>query len=150
MDISSWPWVLCMFNAMIIFSISFSLKTIVPSLNWVKNIGLIGSTLSFFKGVHCSAKNLLKIFALISEIPIMLFCRSSSIKRYWHSCNKESLWWYLFNFFYQILTEKITHSVGFMTYDTCKLKSSSWWTSFLKKSKIHNFSIFAMSQTATF
>ena len=42
-----------MFNGLIIFRILFSLKSKVPSLDWVENIWLIGSTLSFFKGVHC-------------------------------------------------------------------------------------------------
>ena len=61
-----------MFKAVIIFRTSFLLKSKVPSLDWVKNIWLIGSTLSFFKGVRCSAKNLLKIFAFVFMSVIIL------------------------------------------------------------------------------
>ena len=62
---SSWPWALFMFSALTILRISSSLKLIELSLDWVKNIWFTGSTLLFFRGVHCSAKNLLKIFAFI-------------------------------------------------------------------------------------
>ena len=65
MEIPSWPCALCIFSALIILRISSSLKFIEFSLDCVKNIWFAGNALLFFKGVHCSAKNLLKMFAFV-------------------------------------------------------------------------------------
>ena len=56
---------LLMFKALISLRISSSLKSKKRSFQWVKNIWFIGNTLLHLKGVHCSAKNLLKIVALV-------------------------------------------------------------------------------------
>ena len=55
-EISSWPWALCMFKALISLIILSSLKTKEPSIDWIKNILFVESTLFFFNGVYCSEK----------------------------------------------------------------------------------------------
>ena len=55
-EISSWPWALCMFKSLIILRISSSTKSKEHSLDSRK-------TWFIFMGVHSSAKNLLEIFA---------------------------------------------------------------------------------------
>ena len=64
-EISSIPCALFIFNALIILRILTYLKSKDFSLAWVKNIWFTGSTLPFLRGIHCSAKNLLKIFAFV-------------------------------------------------------------------------------------
>ena len=48
-----------------ILRISSSSKSKETSLDWVKDFWLMGSTLFSFKGVHCSAKKILKMFAFV-------------------------------------------------------------------------------------
>ena len=50
----------------------------------------------------------------------------------------------------QILTENVTQSICNMTWNTCGQTKSSYEASFSNKTKICDFSIFAMSQRATF
>ena len=108
MEISSKPCALFMFNALIILIFSTSLKSKYFSLAWVKNIWFTGSTLQFRRGVHCSAKNLLKIFTFvwISVINLLSIKRRGirrlflsfekvlRIDQYVLACNRG-----LFNFF---------------------------------------------------
>ena len=68
---------LYMFKTLIILRISSSLKSKEVRRDWIRNIWLTGSVLSFFKGVHCSAKHLSKIQALI----LMSFTNLSFNKR---------------------------------------------------------------------
>ena len=48
-----------------ILRISSSSKSKETSLDWVKDFWWMGSTFFSFKGVHCSAKKLLKKFAFV-------------------------------------------------------------------------------------
>ena len=48
-----------------ILRISSSSKSEETSLDWVKDFWWMGSTFFSFKGVHCSAKKLLKKFAFV-------------------------------------------------------------------------------------
>ena len=80
------------------------------------------------------------------KISIMLFLKNSSIKKYWFSSNRELLL-YLSN----SLAEKVTHNVHNIAYEADGLKYLSGGTLFSKsKMKICDFSVFAMSHTATF
>ena len=65
-EISSWPWTLCIFKALIGLIILSSLKTKEPSLGWIKNIWFVESTLFFFKGVYCSGKSYWNCLPLFS------------------------------------------------------------------------------------
>ena len=54
-----------MFNALIIWRISICLKSKDFSLAGVKSIWFTGSTMPFLRGVHSSAKSLLRIFPFV-------------------------------------------------------------------------------------
>ena len=64
-DISWCRWASCMFKDLIILRISSLLKSSEHKLSWVNYYWFDGSTLPFFKGVYCFAKNLLEIFAFV-------------------------------------------------------------------------------------
>ena len=71
-EISSWPGALCMFKALMILRISFSLNSKEVTLDWVKNVWLMGSSLLFFKSVHRSAKYSLKMFCFCVNVGYMV------------------------------------------------------------------------------